>query len=147
MNITLRIAVEADLPAVLALSNDLLAEDICNGLVADTLDSLRPYRILLAEQDGAIVGYAYGEAAVSSGSVGSCRKGERFYSLEMLYVKPDVRSKGVGRMLFQAQVEYARSLGLATLRLTAVGKDWQRQLRFYQAMGMEFLWATMDMVL
>ena len=145
MNITIRTAAEADLPAVLAMSDALLAEDICNGLVPDGLDSLRACRILLAEADGAPVGYAYGQSAESRGQVGSCRRGERYYDLEMICVKPAFRSKGVGRMLFQAQADYARSLGLTTLRLTAVGKDWRRQLRFYEAMGMDFLWATMAM--
>lgn len=147
MNITIRTAAEADLPAVLAMSDALLAENICNGLVPDTLESLRACRIDLAEMEGDIMGYAYGAPAESRSSVGTCRKGERYYDLEMICVKQAFRGAGVGKRLFQAQAEHARSLGLATLRLTAVGKDWKRQLRFYEAMGMDFLWATMAMEL
>lgn len=146
LTITIRTAAEADLPAVLAMSNALIAESSCNGLVPDDLDYLRGYRIHLAEADGQPIGYAYGVAAVSSRNIGSCRKGDRFYDLEMVYVKPEYRSCGAGRQLFTAQQEYARSLGLATLSLTAVNKDWKRLLHFYiDELGMDFFWATLSM--
>ena len=146
MNISIRTAQEADLPAVLAMSDALIAESCCNGLVPDDLEYLRRYRIQLAEADGQIIGYAYGEKTVSSRNIGDCRKGDSFYDLEMIYVKPEFRNAGAGRLLFAAQQDYARELGLATMSLTAVSKEWKRLLHFYiDELGMDFFWATLSM--
>lgn len=147
MDITIRTAEAADLPEVLAMSDALIDEGCCNGLVHDSIEYLQKYHIQLALQGDAIIGYAYGEAAESSSRIGTCQKGDSFYDLEMIYVKPEYRCTGAGRALFAAQQEYARSLGLATLRLTAVNKDWEKLLRFYTSLGMDFYWATLSMTL
>lgn len=144
MNLTIRQAAEADLPAVLALSDALIAEGCCNGMKPDTLDDLRGWVIHVAEADGQLVGYAYGEEAESRWSVGSCRKGERFYDLEMLYVAPSHRGRGVGKALYEAELARAQSLGVRQIRLTAVNRDWKRLLRLYlDELGFEFWTATL----
>ena len=147
MDITIRAAEAADLPEVLAMSDALIDEGCCNGMVRDSIEYLQKYHIQLAFAEGEIIGYAYGEAAESSRQIGDCRKGDQFYDLEMIYVKPEYRSSGAGHALFAAQQAYARSLGLATLRLTAVSKDWEKLLRFYTSQGMDFYWATLSMTL
>jgi len=147
MEITIRTAQAADLPEVLAMSDALMDEGCCNGLVRDSIEYLQQYHIQLALADGEIIGYAYGEAAESNRQMGDCRKGDQFYDLEMIYVKPEYRSSGAGRALFAAQQAYAHSLGLKTLRLTAVNKDWKKLLHFYTSQGMDFYWATLSMTL
>ena len=47
MNLTIRQAGEADLPAVLALSDALTAEGCRNGMVPDTLEYLRDWKRLM----------------------------------------------------------------------------------------------------
>ena len=144
MDLTIRQAAEADLPAVLALSNALIAEGCCNGMTPDTLDDLRNWVIHVAEADGQLVGYAYGEAVESRYTVGECRKGERYYDLEMLYVSPNHRGKGVGKALCEAELCRARSLGVRQMRLTAVNRDWKRLLHLYiDELGFEFWTATL----
>lgn len=144
MNLTIRQAAEADLPAVLALSDALTAEGCCNNMVPDTLDDLREWVIHVAEDDGKLVGYAYGEMAESRYTVGTCRKGERFYDLEMLYVAPSHRGKGIGKALYETELNRAQSLGARQIRLTAVNRDWKRLLHLYiDELGFNFWTATL----
>lgn len=140
----IRPAADADLPALLTLSHALVDEGCCNGMVYDTPEDWRGYQnIFVAEQAGRLVGYSYGCIAVSRIRVPGCDKGERFYDLEELYVLPSLRSAGVGRLLFEAQEQRARSLGCKTLQLAAVSRDHGRLLRFYEQMGMDFWSAWM----
>lgn len=146
MPIEIRPALPEEYPAILAMSNALVDEGCCTGMVYDTLDSLASHRILLALDDGQPVGYAYGSVETSSARVGRCEKGEAFYSLDEIYVVPASRSEGVGQLLFEALRREAAKSGCRTLRLTAVNKDWRRLLHFYvDRLGMDFLWATLSM--
>ena len=139
-----RPATDADLPALCALSRALVDEGCCNGMVYDTLEDWRSYQnIIVAEQDGQLVGYSYGRIATSRIRVPGCNKGDSFYDLEELYVLPALRSAGVGRQLFAAQEQLARSLYCKTLQLAAVSRDHGRLLRFYEQMGMNFWSAWM----
>ena len=141
---TIRQAAEADLPAVLAMSDALIAEGCCNGMTPDTLEALRACTIHVAEMDGELVGYAYGEATASTWNIGACHKGETYYDLEMLYIKPSYRGKGIGRALFEAEESRARRLGAKQMRLFAVNRDWQRLLHLYiDELGFDFWAATL----
>lgn len=144
MNPMIRQATEADLPAVLAMSDALLAEACCNGMTRDTLDDLRAYVIHVAEADGQLIGYAYGEAASSNWNISACAKGETYYDLNILYVRPEHRGSGVGKALFEAELARARSLNAKQMRLTAVNRDWKRLLHLYiDELGFEFWCATL----
>ncbi|MCH5286245.1 MAG: GNAT family N-acetyltransferase [Christensenellaceae bacterium] len=144
MNRIIRLATEADLPRVLAMSDMLIDEGCCNGMTRDTLDDLRANAIHVAEEDGELIGYAYGEAVESSWNIGSCRKGETYYDLDILYVRPEYRSSGVGKELYQAELARARALGVKQFRLTAVNRDWKRLLHLYvEELGFEFWTATL----
>lgn len=135
----IRLCKKEELPLVLEMSNDFLAENCCNGLVPDTLEELSKYEIYLAVRDGEILGYAYGQAATASRDRGPVRAGEMTYSVEIIYCRPACRSMGVGRLLFQRLEDRARELGCASLQLAAVSKSWQKLLHFYiDELGMEF---------
>lgn len=144
MNLTIRQAAEADLPAVLALSDALIAEGCCNGMVPDTFEYLRDWVIHVAEADGQLVGYAYGKETESRWSIGACQKGERYYDLEMLYVAPSHRGMGIGRALYETELARARSLNVSQMRLNAVNRDWKRLLHLYiDELGFNFWTATL----
>lgn len=144
MNRVIRLATEADLPSVLAMSDLLIDEGCCNGMTRDTLDDLRTYEIHVAEEDHKLVGYAYGETVESSWNIGNCRKGQKYYDLEILYVRPEYRGSGVGKALYQAELARARALGAKQIRLTAVNRDWKRLLHLYvDELGFEFWTATL----
>lgn len=138
--ITIRPGTPDDLPTLVAMSNALVAEDCCNGMVPDTLTDWQRYQnIIVAQQGDRLVGYSYGSVATSRIKTTTwCEKGDTFYDLEEIYVLPEIRSAGVGKLLFSAQEEQARTLGCKTLQLAAVSRDHTRLLRFYEQMGMQF---------
>lgn len=144
-SIILRPGTEADLPVLCDLSRTFVEEQCCNGMVPDTMEDWRQYRhITVAELNGHIIGYSYGSAGKSHmRKAGSWEKGDAFYDLESLYILPEYRSAGIGRMLFEAQEQIARSLGCTSMQLAAVSRDYRRLLDFYESMGMEFWSAWM----
>ena len=143
-DVRIRPATAEDLPALLQMSLDLVAEGCCNGMVPDTLrDWQGREHIVVAQRGDALVGYSYGAVAVSSRRVPGCARGDAFYDLEELYVVPGARDAGVGRLLFDAQEALARQLGCRTMQLAAVSRDHGRLLRFYEQAGMAFWSAWM----
>ena len=69
------------------------------------LDPREPIELLVAERDGAVVGFvSYVLHPTTWSAVPSCY-------LEDLFVSPDVRGGGVGRALIEAVLERSRSAG------------------------------------
>ncbi len=136
-----------ELPLVLSMSDALVAEGCCNGMVNDTLDDLAKENILVAVQGGQIIGYAYGRVAQAQRNRGRVRKGEAVFDIEEVYVRPDHRKEGVGKLLCEALLAQGRAAGCHAAQLVAVNKDYAALLRFYEQMGMEFWCATMTMPL
>ncbi len=134
-----------ELPLVLSMSDALVAEGCCNGMVNDTLDALAKEHILVAVQDGQIVGYAYGRVAQAQRNMGHVCKDKAVFEIEEIYVKPSHRREGVGKLLCQALLAQGRAGGCHAARLAAVNKEYASLLRFYEEMGMEFWCATMTM--
>lgn len=110
MTISIRFATEGDLPAILAIYNDAVLNTLAiwNETVVD-LENRRQwllareagnFPVLVAERDGAVVGYA---------SYGTFRAFEGFrHSSELsIYVDSQARGGGIGRLLLQALVAEA----------------------------------------
>jgi ribosomal protein S18 acetylase RimI-like enzyme len=68
--------------------------------------------ILIAEQDGAAVGFVQLYPSFSS------TRAQRIYVLNDLYVAPEARKHGVGRALMEAAAEFGRRAGAARLALS-----------------------------
>lgn len=79
--------------------------------------------ILIAEQNGAAVGFAQLYPSFSS------TRAQRIYVLNDLYVAPEAREGGVGRALMEAAAEFGRRAGAARLALST-----QRTNRTAQAL-------------
>lgn len=105
-DVLIRSGREEDLPAVLDLIHELAAYTGFADQVDNTVERMKEdgfgpdpiYGLLVAEQDGVIVGtsiyyYRY-----------STWKGKRLY-LEDLVVKEGMRKKGIGKLLFEATME------------------------------------------
>lgn len=113
-----RDAVPADLPALLEIYNEAVA----NTTASWDYDPWSPVRhadwyahkaergfpLLVADEAGEVLGYAtYGEF---SGKVGYSATREH-----SIYVRPETQGRGIGRTLMQALIDRARQSGVHTL--------------------------------
>ena len=133
---SIRAAVPEDLPALLALSKEWAEEGITYGYSPTDEKTFSGYRCWVAEMDGETVGYAGGRAETARRDIEIQKAGDRYFELEELYVRPDCRGKGVGRLLLERVEKDARQDGLAQLMLNAANRDHEPLLRFYLREGM-----------
>ena len=135
-NCTLRRGVEADLPQVLALIQELAVyerapEAVTNTLVAMQRDGFGPAPIfsffVLEDPAAKIIGLALFYTAYSTW------KGRMLY-LEDLVVTEAARRGGFGRLLFDAVVAEARATGAVRMKWQVL--DWNEPaIGFYQKLG------------
>ena len=131
----LRRGVEADLPQVLALIQELAAYERAPDAVTNTLEMMRRdgfgpqpiYGFFVLEQGADIVGLALYYTAYSTW------KGRMLY-LEDLVVTEAARRSGLGRLLFDAVVAEARATGAVRLKWQVL--DWNEPaISFYKKLG------------
>jgi GNAT superfamily N-acetyltransferase len=134
-SIAIRPGTEADVPAAFTLIQELALferapHEVSNTIEAMLQDGFGPnpvYGFLVAELDGEIVGlslyyYRY-----------STWKGKRLY-LEDLIVTEKHRKKGIGKLLFDATVDYARQMNCNGMSWQVL--DWNTPaIEFYKQYG------------
>ena len=134
--ITIRIAVEQDVPLILGFIRDLAVyEHLEDQVVADeaglrrSLFGQRPYaEVVIASLDGSSVGFAlfFHNYSTFLGRPG--------IYLEDLYVRPEVRGRGVGRKLLQWLAATAVERGCGRLDWAVL--DWNEpSIAFYRSLG------------
>ena len=137
---TIRPAVAADIPRILAFIRALAEYERAPGEVTATEDGLlrdgfgpRPfYHCLLAEQEGEPAGFALLFFNYSTW------KGRPGIYLEDLYVEPRFRGLGIGKALLRQVAAFAVENGCERLQWEVL--DWNTPaIDFYRAMGAEFL--------
>ena len=101
---TVRLARGEDIPAVAALERAVFPEGAAEDLLRRMLADGR-HVLLLAEEDGEMLGYAWYEFVLDEGYVGN------------LAAAPECRRRGVGRALTEAMLSDAETKGLAFLTL------------------------------
>jgi GNAT superfamily N-acetyltransferase len=133
----IRAGVPADLPAVLALIQELAVYERAPDAVVTTVESMtrdgfgadRVFEFLVAEDtaSGALLGLALYFPAYSTW------KGRMVY-LEDLVVTEAARGRGIGQHLIDAVIAEARRQGAQRLRWQVL--DWNDPaIRFYQRLG------------
>lgn len=135
-SIRIRPAGPEDMPALLALSQAWAEEGITYGYAPTGREEFVGYRCWVAEAGGEVVGYAGGEPDTARRDIEIQTAGDRYFELEELYVRPDFRSQGVGRLLLGRVEKDAREDGLSQLMLNAANRDHDPLLRFYLREGM-----------
>ncbi|MCF6311826.1 MAG: GNAT family N-acetyltransferase [Verrucomicrobiales bacterium] len=145
MEIEVRDAVRADVVGIHALIAELADfEDLRQQFVATVADlergligEGRAAEALVAVVDGEVVGYAIFFMSYSTFI------GESGLWLEDLYVKADLRGKGVGTALITRVAGVAQQRGCQRFEWSVL--DWnQRAIEFYESLGAEVMpdWRT-----
>lgn len=138
-------AQECDLPAVLALIEELLAElgaegdefasvdrDRLEACILPNLDSGR-FLALLAREDS---GTAIGVLTLSESF--ALYAGGEYGIIDEMYVRPHYRGRGVGRALVETATAVARQRNWFRLDVTGPVDDPDRRVaRFYERLGFE----------
>ncbi|MEX1096627.1 MAG: GNAT family N-acetyltransferase [Planctomycetales bacterium] len=133
---SLRAAIPADVPVVLALIRELAEYERLPHEVAATEESLRETlfgarpsaEALLAEADGEVAGFAvfFHNYSTFVGRPG--------LYLEDLYVRPQFRRRGIGRAFFRALARLAVERGGGRLEWSVL--DWNEPaIAFYRSLG------------
>lgn len=139
MSISIRNAVEGDLAAIAEIYADAVDQGTASyELEAPTLEEMKArfaslkaaeYPYLVAEEGGAILGYAYAGPF-------RARPAYRFIVEDSIYVAPRAKGKGVGKALMLALIEACRADGYR--QLVAVIGDGQTDspsVRLHEKLG------------
>lgn len=81
-------------------------------------------RLLLAEADGD-----------AQGCVALRPNGEGICEMKRLYIRPQFRGAGLGRVLAEAVIAEARKIGYLRMRLDTVGASMQNAVALYKLLG------------
>ena len=124
--------------ALIRLSADWEAENSCRGYRKNTPADIEGNRIFLLEKGDEILGYLFGHVEPAKNSSSVMPEGTPCFEVEELYVRPELRSRGYGGMLFRYTEECVRKEAAYMMVGTAT-KDWQAILNFYlEEQGMQF---------
>ena len=137
--VSIRDATEADLPAILAIYNDVLATStaIFSELPATLEDRLQWFRgrrelgypVLVSTDDSGVLGFA---------SFGDFRSwpGYRHTVEHSVHVRPDARGRGVGRELMRVLLDRAIALG-KHMMVAGVDADNVGSIRMHERLGFQ----------
>ena len=121
---------EPVLARLISLSKDWEAENSCYGYRANQRADIEGNRIFLAEENGEAVGYLFGHAFRSENMRSVVPEGSPCFEVEELYVVPALRSRGIGKRLFQYAADAVR--GEADyMVLRKKKKNWRAIFHFY----------------
>ena len=126
------------LDILIRLSADWEAENSCYGYRKNEKADIEGNRIFIAKDGEDVIGYLFGYLGKSERSTSIMPDGTPVFEVEELYVKPDYRHKGIGKMLF-AYAESAVRNDADYIMLSTATKNWRAIFHFYlDELGMEF---------
>ena len=130
---------EEILGALIEYSEAWEKENSCFGYRRNDKGDIEGRRIFIAETDGEIVGYLFGQNARAEKASSVMAAGMEYFEIEELYIAPAMRSKGVGGRLFRLAEETVKGEGTEYICLSTATKNFRAILHFYiDEMGMEF---------
>ena len=127
------------LEKLISLSVDWEGEDSTYGYRRNERGDVEGNRIFLAEQEGEIFGYLFGQEAKSERATSIMADGTVYFEIEELYVTPEWRNQGVGRALFTFVERELKAAGIEYMMLSTATKNYKKILHFYiEELGMDF---------
>ena len=127
------------LSELIACSEAWEQEDSCHGYRKNTEEDIKGNRIFLALEDEQMVGYLFGCMDKGERKNSIHEKDEPFFEVEELYVKPELRSRGIGKQLFGYMEEKMKEEKVELILLSTANKNYKAILHFYlDELGMEF---------
>ena len=137
----IRFAKEADIPAILDIygpyvRNTCYSFEYNVPTLADftaRFDSITAqFPWLVWEEDGRVLGYAYGSAPFSS------REAYRWSAASSIYLAPEAQGKGIGKRLYAALEDILKTQGyLKTYAIVTTANT--ASLAFHEAVGFRFV--------
>jgi len=135
----IRDAVETDVPAILAIHNEVIATSTAiysetPSTLAERVDWWRSrvasgFPVIVAEDESGLVGYAsFGEFRG--------RPGYRFTVEHSVYVRQDRRGSGAGVVLMTQLIDQARAGGKHVM-IAGVDAENEASIRFHERLGFE----------
>ena len=121
---------ETVLAKLIRLSEDWAAEKSCYGYRPNGKEDIEGNRIFLAEEDGEVAGYLFGNIFKSERMKSVMPEGSPCFEVEELYVVPEKRSRGIGEKLFR-YAEEAVKTEAEYMVLSMASKNWKALFRFY----------------
>ena len=126
------------LETLIRLSADWEAENSCYGYRKNGREDIEGNRIFTAEDGGEVLGYLFGRTEKAERCSSVMPDGTPFFEVEELYVRPECRSRGIGKELFSFAEAAVRD-GADFLLLSTATRNWRAVFRFYlDELGMEF---------
>ena len=132
----IRIALEEDIPQILAIygpyvENTTVSFEYTVPSEAEFLERFRGvtarFPWLVWEEDGLILGYAYAAAPYARAAYGWCAE-------PSVYLRPDVRRKGIGKSLYTALEAILLRQGYQVLYALVTSENTD-SLRFHEKLG------------
>ena len=139
MSLRIREAEAADLPALIALYNELSLDEPREDAAAierysaafSEIESLTGHHVLVAEDDGRLVGSVTVIVAPNL-----TYQGTPFALIENVVVTESARGRGVGALIMNAAIDIAREAGCYKVTLTS-NKRRADAHRFYERIGFD----------
>lgn len=139
--VSVRPAIEADIPAITAIYQPAVLNGTASFELAppDEAEMRRRFRTLVdagfpylvAEADGAVLGYAYAGAYRP-------RPAYRFSVENSIYIAPDAHRRGVGRLLLAALIDICTQRGYRQM-IAVIGDSAQSgSIGLHRSMGFRF---------
>jgi len=144
VTVEIALATEQDIDVVSGLLTKLAVhdselDDLMDPNYAESLQ-FRSHLAMMVQMDLSYVAVArVNDRAIGAG-IGRLQRAEAAgifaADLQMLYVEPDMRGHGVGRMLVGHFQEWAKGKGASMLKVTTYLNDNEATLGFYKALDM-----------
>ena len=135
MKFELRMAVEGEIPLILQFIRDIAEYERMSDQVVATEELLREWlfekkiaQVLIASCDGKDAGFAlfFHNFSTFMGRAG--------LYLEDIYVRPEYRGQGLGKLFFRTLAQIAAERGCGRMEWSCL--NWNEpSIRFYQSMG------------